>query len=159
MIPLQNSVHLNTTYLRYMYNIWLIWQPFMLYYTDCRRMMAKPPISSQPKFISQSQIHIPLNCLKGLVLCKNKGWLMELETHNDKICAESSTEYTPTIPYNLFGPFVQIGQLFEKKPHHVSTVCTHLLPTILKICMGPHFITKCTKIEKKSPLLISLIHK
>ena len=57
--------------------------------------------------------------------------------------------------------WIIIWHVFEKKPNHMSTVyvLTHLLPAILKICMGPHFITKCTKIEKKNPLLIFLIHR
>jgi hypothetical protein len=32
--------------------------------------------------------------------------------YDDKICTESSTENTPTILHNLFGPSAQIGQLF-----------------------------------------------
>ena len=65
----------------------------------------------------------------------------------------------PQYPTIYSAHLSKLDNYLKKKPHHMSTVCTHLLPTILKICMGPHFITKCTKIEKKSPLLISLIHK
>ena len=66
--------------------------------TDYGRMMAK---SLQPKFISQSQIYIPLKCLRNLVFCWNNGWLMEnrgIGTLYDEMCADKSTGNTPNIP-------------------------------------------------------------
>ena len=46
--------------------------------------------------------------------------IMDLGTHNDKMCAEISTENTPNT--NLLGPSAQIGRLFgifwEKSPLH-----------------------------------------
>ena len=51
-----------------------------------------------------AQIHIPIPNIyffeisESLAFCRNNGWLMEnhgLGTHNDKLCADSSTENTP----------------------------------------------------------------
>ena len=50
------------------------------------------PNPLQPKFVSQSQIDIPLYCLKFLILCRNNVLIMEnheLGTDNDKMCAAS----------------------------------------------------------------------
>jgi hypothetical protein len=51
-----------------------------------------------------------------------------LETHNDKICADTSTENRTglkiaQIPHNLFGPNRPIiWKCFEKSSHHMSIV-------------------------------------
>jgi hypothetical protein len=126
MIPVQNSVLLNTAYLVFTY---LSSQNLTTLHALLHELQTDDdwtPISSQPKFISQSQIHTPLNCLKSLVLCRNNGWLMKnhgpRNTQRQNMCWKFNWKY-PKYPI-IFRPICPnwpiIWDIFEKSSLQMS---------------------------------------
>ena len=86
---------------------------------------------SQPKFISQNPNENYLKISYNLIFLYHNGWLMEnpwLGTHNDKICADSSTGDTPNTPQFIWLIIClkymtnYLGYIWEISSHHMSIV-------------------------------------